>query len=56
MMLTKRDTDSTAGKFMEKAGNMFKSEGMAEKGREKREQAGLGGDNYGSTGGSGSNY
>lgn len=38
---------------MEKAGSMFKNEGMAEKGREKREQSGFGsgGDTYGSGGG-----
>jgi hypothetical protein len=39
--------DSTAGKLMEKAGNMLHSKGLAEKGLEKREQAGYdGGNNY----------
>jgi len=33
--------DSTMGKMMEKAGNMMHNKGMAEKGLEKREQAGL---------------
>lgn len=32
--------DSTAGKLLEKAGGLFKNEGMVEKGREKRSQAG----------------
>ncbi|KAL2355872.1 hypothetical protein BJ546DRAFT_1060085 [Cryomyces antarcticus] len=32
--------DSTMGKLMEKAGSMFKNEGMAEKGRAKREEKG----------------
>lgn len=41
-------SDSTMGKLMEKAGGMFKNEGMAEKGREKREAKGFDetGDNY----------
>ena len=39
--------DSTAGKLMEKAGDMFKSEKLKERGGEKREQAGgYGGENY----------
>jgi len=33
--------DSTTGKLMEKAGNMLHEDGMAEKGRAKREEAGL---------------
>jgi len=37
--------DSTAGKLMEKAGNLFKSEKLEERGAEKRRQAG-GDDNY----------
>lgn len=32
--------DSTAGKLMEKAGGLFKNENLAEKGRNKREEAG----------------
>lgn len=35
-------TDSTMGKLMEKAGGMFKNEGIADKGRAKREDAGFG--------------
>lgn len=31
--------DSTTGKLMEKAGNMLHEDGMAEKGRAKREEA-----------------
>ena len=38
-------SDSTMGKMMEKAGGMFKNEGMEKKGAEKREQAGYGNDN-----------
>lgn len=34
--------DSFAGKIMEKAGNMMHNEGLAEKGREKREEKGYG--------------
>merc|ERR1712080_611822 len=37
--------DSTMGKLMEKAGNMLGKDNIAEKGREKREQAGRS-DNY----------
>ena len=33
--------DSTMGKLMEKAGSAMKNEGMIEKGRAKREAAGL---------------
>ena len=32
--------DSTAGKLMEKAGGVFKNEGLVEKGQQKRAQAG----------------
>jgi hypothetical protein len=32
--------DSTTGKLMEKAGGMFGSKGLEQKGREKRDQAG----------------
>lgn len=39
------DLDSTAGKLMEKAGGMFHSEKMEEKGAAKREQARYGGNN-----------
>jgi hypothetical protein len=40
--------DSTTGKLMEKAGGMFGSKSMEEKGRAKREQAGgYGDDNTG---------
>lgn len=35
--------DSTLGKVMEKAGHLMHNEKMAEKGRVKREEAGLGG-------------
>ena len=38
--------DSKAGKFMEKIGGMLGNEKMEQKGLEKREQAGYGGDNY----------
>ena len=44
--------DSTAGKLMEKAGAMFKHDGLAEKGRQKRAEAGATGYDD-STGGSG---
>jgi len=37
------DIDSMSGKFMEKAGGMFKSDKMQQQGTEKREQAGYGG-------------
>ena len=37
--------DSTVGKLMEKAGNMLHQEGIAEKGRIKREEAGARPDN-----------
>ena len=37
--------DSMAGKLMEKAGGMFKSDKMERQGMEKREQAGYDGDN-----------
>ena len=33
--------DSTMGKLMEKAGSALKNEGMVEKGRAKREEAGF---------------
>ena len=36
--------DSTMGKIMEKAGGLFKKEGLVEKGTEKREAAGYGRD------------
>ena len=42
-------SDSTAGKLMEKAGNVLHSSGLENKGREKRDEAGQG---YGG----GSNY
>jgi hypothetical protein len=32
--------DSSTGKLMEKAGGLLKNEGLVEKGREKREDAG----------------
>ena len=35
--------DSTMGKLMEKAGGMMKNDGLAEKGRQKRDEAGGGG-------------
>ena len=38
--------DSKAGKFMEKIGGMLGNEKIEQKGLEKREQAGYGGDNY----------
>ena len=38
--------DSKAGKFMEKVGGMLGNDTMEQKGLEKREQAGYGGDNY----------
>lgn len=41
-----RLTDSKSGKFMEKIGGMLGNEKMEQKGLEKREQAGYGGDNY----------
>ena len=41
-----KSKDSTLGKMMEKGGKMFKNEGMAEKGRAKRDEAsGMGGNN-----------
>jgi len=40
-----KSKDSTAGKLMEKAGSLFKSGKLEEKGAEKRRQAG-GDDNY----------
>lgn len=51
-------TDSTAGKLMEKVGGMLGNEKMAEKGAEKRAQAGGNFDNSGSGsyGGDNSNY
>ena len=48
--------DSTAGKLMQKAGEMFKNDGLQEKGQAKRAQAGAFGDDAtggGSYGGSG---
>lgn len=50
-----KKNDSTAGKLMEKAGNMFGNDDLAEKGRAKRNEAGSGGyggndDSYGSSG------
>ena len=38
--------DSKAGKFMEKVGGMLGNDTIEQKGLEKREQAGYGGDNY----------
>lgn len=41
IMKTIEQKDSTTGKLMEKAGNMLHGDGIAEKGRAKREEAGL---------------
>jgi len=39
---TRKKSDSTMGKLMEKAGSMTKNEKLMEKGAEKREAAGYG--------------
>jgi hypothetical protein len=45
-----------AGKLMEKAGGVFKSDTMVEKGQQKRAEAGADVGGYGSSGNAGGSY